>query len=88
MAYEDEKKLLAAQLRDVGQRVGLESMNAIIKKSMLEYSQIGKLHKGEGNPTFETFLKIAKALDVPLKDLFDFDEKATPKETTTKKTQN
>jgi transcriptional regulator with XRE-family HTH domain len=75
MSYEEEKKLLADQILAVGKKKGFETMNAITKKAMLEYTMIGRLHKGLGNPTFETFMKIANALDVPVKELFNYDKK-------------
>lgn len=85
MAYEKEKTILADQILVIGKSKGIKSMNAIIRNAALEYNQIGKLVHGKGNPTLETLYKIADALEVPIKELFDFDEKSKPKKPAAKK---
>ena len=35
---------------------------------------ISKIERGVANPSTQTLTEIAKALDIPLRDLFDFDE--------------
>ena len=35
-------------------------------------SQIGRIERGEGNPTLSTLFSLSKALNVDLKDLIDF----------------
>lgn len=39
----------------------------------LDISYIGKIERGEKSPNLRTIVKLAKALDVPVKDLFDFE---------------
>lgn len=39
----------------------------------MERSALARLEGGTENITASTFLKLSKALDVPLKDFFDFD---------------
>ena len=39
----------------------------------LDISYIGKIERGEKSPNLRTIIKLAKALDVPVKDLFDFE---------------
>lgn len=70
MSCEKEKISLGKRILALGRKNGLNSMNAILKESRLEYKQIGKLPKGEGNPTFETLYKLAKSLKVNINDLF------------------
>ena len=38
----------------------------------LDISYIGKIERCEKNPTLKTIAKLAIALDIPVKDLFDF----------------
>lgn len=37
-------------------------------------SQVGRIERGEINTTISTVNSIAKALDIPTKDLFDFEK--------------
>ena len=39
----------------------------------LDISYIGKIERGEKSPNLRTIVKLAKALNVPVKDLFDFE---------------
>ena len=41
---------------------------------------IGKIERGEQNVTINTLYKIAIAMDIPLKELFDFEIELNPKE--------
>ena len=38
----------------------------------LDISYIGKIERGEKSPNLRTIIKLAKAFNVPVKDLFDF----------------
>lgn len=48
------------------------TMESLAFKAGLDYSQIGKIERGIINTTISTSNKIAKALKIPVKDLFDF----------------
>jgi transcriptional regulator with XRE-family HTH domain len=43
-------------------------------RSELTLSQIARIETVRINPTVSTMFRIAKALDVPMKELFDFEE--------------
>ena len=43
------------------------------KVSSFDPSNYNKYEQGEGNPTIETILKLASALNIPPKELFNFD---------------
>lgn len=58
-------------LRLIRRSKGL-SMELLAFKADLDYSQIGKIERGIVNTTISTSNKIAKALEIPVKDLFDF----------------
>ena len=48
------------------------SQNKLSELAGLDNSYIGKIEKGEKSPSFKTILKLADALDISVKDLFDF----------------
>ena len=47
---------------------------------MVNYSanHIAKLESARTNPSFELLVEIAKAMNIPIKELFDFDDLNTP----------
>jgi transcriptional regulator with XRE-family HTH domain len=51
------------------------------KHSELSYKFIGEIERGQQNPSFDTFIKIAAALNVDLPELFRFEQIATDKKT-------
>jgi transcriptional regulator with XRE-family HTH domain len=48
------------------------SMEKLAALSSFEYSQISRIELGQINTTLDTVFKLAKALNIPPKDLFDF----------------
>jgi len=49
------------------------TMDEVATNSKFDSSNYNKLEKGKGNPTIETLLKIASALEINPKELFDFE---------------
>ncbi|MCY1464570.1 helix-turn-helix protein [compost metagenome] len=49
------------------------SYRALAQYCDLDHSYISKIEKGEVNVTIETILELMKGLNVPAKQLFDFD---------------
>lgn len=49
------------------------SIRALAEKSGVAKSHIEKIEAGETNPTIDVMCKLAKALDVPVGDLFTCD---------------
>lgn len=49
-------------------------MEKLAELSSFEYSQISRIELGQINTSLDTVFKLAKALDVNPKELFDFDE--------------
>ncbi len=58
-------------LRKVRESKGF-SMEKLAAISSFEYSQISRIELGQINTSLDTVFKLAKALDVNPKDLFDF----------------
>lgn len=48
------------------------SQEELSYKAELDISQIGRIERGKVNTSVSVLNKIAKALNVPLKELFDF----------------
>lgn len=47
----------------------------LVEETGFDIKQIGRIERGETNPTISTIDAIAKALKVEIKDLFDFQKK-------------
>lgn len=63
--------MFGSQLRLIRRSKGL-SMEKLAALSFFEYSQISRIELGQINTSLDTVFKLAKALDVDVKDLFDF----------------
>lgn len=74
LTKEDNKLIvnLGRQLRAIRLSKGL-SMEKLAELADLDYSQISKIERGVNNTTVRTLSRIAKALQIPVKELFDFD---------------
>lgn len=72
MSIEKECQLMSARvlrlLRDERERQGL-SMYAVAQRSGLSPQAVSYAERGEKRPSFETVLRIAKALEVDLGDV-------------------
>ena len=62
---------LGEQVRKIRQREGI-SMRKLALQAEMEYSQLSKIERGVTNPTVSTIYALADALNIPVKDLFDF----------------
>lgn len=60
-----EKRLLAVQLAEARYRKKL-SQKELAAKTGMKQSQISSMENARGNPTLDTLLKVARALDVHL----------------------
>ena len=69
--YDLFTKALGKHLRQLRKAKGL-SMEQLAYKSEMEYRQIGRIERGEGSATVVTLLRLAEALEVDVKELFDF----------------
>ena len=67
---EDIKSLLGKRIRDLRKQRGL-SQEELGWKSELHFTYIGAVERGEKNCTVTTLEKIAKGLEISIKDFFD-----------------
>lgn len=76
MNFRDEKllKSFGRHLAELRKREKF-TQESLAFESGLTLSQVARIETGAVNPTFCTLNQIAKALSLPLKDLFDFKTK-------------
>ena len=63
-------KALGERIRELRIKKGL-SQEDLANEADIPLSQIGRIERGENNPTISTLFVIAKALEIPLKNLLD-----------------
>ncbi len=69
---EDGVKAFATQLIKIRNREGY-TQTQLAFESGLSLSQIARIETGRINPTLSTILALGRTLNVPLKDMFDFE---------------
>lgn len=69
--YDLFTKALGKHLRQIRKEKGL-SMEQLAYKAEMEYRQLGRIERGEGSATVVTLLRLAEALEVDIKELFEF----------------
>ncbi len=74
MNIENIKQNFACRIKTLRKRAGL-TQEKLADKSTIHYKYIQRIEgKNPPNLRFESLAKLAKALDVDIKDLFDFDD--------------
>jgi transcriptional regulator with XRE-family HTH domain len=63
-------KALGARIQNLRKKQGLSQL-ALANEADIPLSQIGRIERGENNPTISTLYVIAAALDIELKNLVD-----------------
>lgn len=69
---EEGLQLLAKRLKEIRFEKGI-SQEELAYRSEITLSQIARIETVRINPTISTIFKIARALEVPLSDLFNFE---------------
>ena len=71
--YRDEKviKALGAKVRELRASKGM-SMEQLANAAEMEYKQLSRIERGEVNTSISRVAKLAEALGVDVKELFDF----------------
>jgi transcriptional regulator with XRE-family HTH domain len=67
--YEATLKMIGDNIRTIRNSKGL-SMEAVANEANIEYRQLGRIERGEGNTTIASLVKIAAALKVNLSEFF------------------
>lgn len=66
------KKQFGEQLRNLRKRTGM-TQEQLAEKALISVDFLSLLERGINAPSFETLERLALALDVPIKQLFEFD---------------
>jgi transcriptional regulator with XRE-family HTH domain len=69
---EEGLKLLAKRLKEIRSEKGI-TQEELSYRSELTLSQIARIETIKTNPTISTIFKIVRALEIPLKELFNFE---------------
>jgi transcriptional regulator with XRE-family HTH domain len=72
-----QKARVAARIREIRKQRSL-TQEALAERIDRSVDAISGLERGLALPSFETLEKLAQALDVPLRDFFDTDERESP----------
>ena len=67
--YDVALKMIGKNIRSIRNSKGL-SMEAVANEANIEYRQLGRIERGEGNTTVASLLKIADALKVNIGAFF------------------
>ena len=65
--YDDALKMIGRNILSIRNSKGL-SMEAVANEANIEYRQLGRIERGEGNTTVISLLKIAEALGVEVSE--------------------
>jgi len=68
---EDISNLFATKVQEIRERKKF-TRTRLSELAGLDMSYIGKIEKCEKSPNLKTIIKLANALEVPVKELFDF----------------
>jgi transcriptional regulator with XRE-family HTH domain len=67
--FEIAFKIIGNNIRTIRESKGL-SMEAVANEANIEYRQLGRIERGEGNTTVATLLKLSWALKVDIAKFF------------------
>ena len=70
--YEDHIKKIAVRFKELRKDLGL-TQERLAEIANIDYKFYQKIEYGQRNITLKTILKIYTALDIKLKDFFNFD---------------
>ncbi|MCS5734172.1 helix-turn-helix domain-containing protein [Herbiconiux daphne] len=66
----DASRMLGARIRDERQRLALNQMD-LAELADLHFTNLGKIERGQANPTLHTIVRIAAALNLNPAELVD-----------------
>lgn len=80
MKMSEAKTLLSKRIQNLRHATGL-TQERLAEKAGLSLKHLGEIERGRGNPTLSSLDRLAKALDVSLSEMFDYQhEKMSPEE--------
>lgn len=76
---ESSKRLLGARIKSIRETKKL-TQEKLSEKVDINPVYLSNIERGMANPTLDLFLRLAKALDVEMWELFDFGHEVSPAE--------
>jgi transcriptional regulator with XRE-family HTH domain len=70
----EAKKLIGLRIKELRRISGL-SQEKLAEKMGISPKYLSSIERGKENPTLDTFIKVAKALNLELMEIFDFSHK-------------
>lgn len=67
----NRKELIGRRLRELRRKKGL-SQEALSEKAEITSNYLSRLERGTENPTLDTLIRIADALEIEMWEMFDF----------------
>jgi transcriptional regulator with XRE-family HTH domain len=75
----DSKTLVGKHIKKLRQERGV-SQEGLAEKISMNPKYLSSIERGKANPTLDTFIRIADALEVDLPELFSYERATSPKE--------
>ncbi|MBI5235646.1 MAG: helix-turn-helix transcriptional regulator [Deltaproteobacteria bacterium] len=72
----NEKKLMGYRIKELRRCKGL-SQEELAERAETSPNYVSRMERGTENPTFDTLIKIANALEIEMWELFDFGHRMT-----------
>jgi transcriptional regulator with XRE-family HTH domain len=73
------KELIGARIKELRRSKGM-SQEALAEKTGISSKYISSIERGKENPTLDTFIKLADALNIELSEVFNFSHEASVKD--------
>ena len=75
----ETKQLIGARIQQLRRIRGL-SQEEVAERIGMSSKYLSSIERGRENPTLDTFLKLSRALDIEIFELFHYDRERSPKE--------
>lgn len=75
----NEKRLIGLRIKELRKNKGL-SQEELAEKAETSPNYLSRMERGTENPTIDMLIKISRAMDVEMRETFDFGHKEKPLE--------
>ena len=75
----DTKKLIGMRIKEIRRSKGL-SQEQLAEKADINSKYLSRMERGTENPTLDMFIKLSNALEIEMREMFDFGHVVSHKE--------
>ena len=75
----DTKKLIGMRIKEIRRSKGL-SQEQLAEKADINSKYLSRMERGTENPTLDMFIKLSNALEIEMREMFDFGHVVSQKE--------